>query len=82
MPKKAIFLEIDWRDISTYSGEWLTPGEVDNLPLITCKSVGILVGRTKDWIKIAQTINNSGVKPVSDVTIIPLGNVTKIRRLQ
>ena len=79
--KKPILLEIEWNDISTYS-EWLTPEEVDMLPSIACKSVGILVGKTKDKIKIAQTINNGGVKPICDVTVIPLSNVTKIRRLK
>ena len=77
--KKAIILEVIWNDISTYGG-WHQVNEVDTLTTIECRSVGYLVGKTNKLIRIAQSLTKG--KEIGDVTVIPLTNVKKIRRLR
>jgi len=79
--KKAIILEVVWKDISTYGG-WHSITDVDELMAIECYTVGYLVGKTKTLIRIAQSLNMGKAEPVGDVTVIPLTNVKKIRRLR
>ena len=77
--KKNQLVEIRWSDI-TSDAAWLKPQISEKYPVVDCLSVGYFLNQDKKLIRISSMINNNDGE--SDVTVIPLGCVTKIIKLK
>jgi hypothetical protein len=73
-------VEIEWVDIVTHS-VWIPQEEAKEKPLCQCKSVGYFLNQDDKIIRISCTIQLDD-KPERDLTVIPKGCITKIRRLK
>lgn len=78
--KKNTLIEIEWEDIySTCS--WHTEVSASNFPIPQCKSVGYFLNRDKKCLRLSMTIQTDRFSD-RDVTVIPIGCITKVRRLK
>lgn len=78
--KKDTKIEVEWNDIFSTS-VWHTVESMNNLPLVKCKSIGYFVNKDKEVLRLSHTIQ-TGEFSARDGTAIPLGCITKIRRLK
>lgn len=73
-------IEVEWND--TFSTcNWHTDASASNFPIVLCKSVGYFLNQDKKVLRLSHTIQ-SGNFTDRDVTAIPQGCITKIRRLK
>ncbi len=72
-------IEVEWEDIfSTCS--WHTKALASNFPIPKCKCVGYFLNQDKKCLRLSHTIQ-VGRFSDRDVTAIPQGCITKIRKL-
>ena len=78
--KKNTLIEVDWDDIYA-TCNWHTDASASNFPICRCKSAGYFLNKDKKVLRLSATIQT---KPFSDrdVTAIPVGCITKVRRLK
>jgi hypothetical protein len=74
------FASVEWDDIVGHGSAWCDIDEVPSLEYAKCYSVGYIVGSDKGAIRIVSTLA-PGLNAVSDCTVIPMGVVTKIKKL-
>lgn len=73
---KAIYLE--WEDSSSYASTvWKEREDCTNKPTVRCKSVGFVIGETKDSITLAGSLD--GGRFVSGDMTIPKSAIRKRR---
>jgi len=73
-------IEVEWDDTVTHS-VWIPQEEAKEKMSCRCKSVGYFLNQDKKIIRLSCTIQ-LGDKPERDLTVIPKGTITKIRRLK
>ena len=78
--KKNTLIEVEWDDAYTVA-VWHTNESMDNLPLVKCRSVGYFVNKDKKVLRMSHSIQ-TGSFSGRDGTAIPVGCITKIRRLK
>lgn len=72
-------IEVEWDDtFSTCS--WHTVASASNFPIPECKSVGYFLNQDKKCLRLSMTIQTDKFSD-RDVTVIPRGCITKIRKL-
>jgi len=72
------YVKVEWVDSYKENG-WEYADKFTKKPA-ECKTIGIEIENTKDYICIAQSISNS--EHVSDVITIPKGAVKNVRELK
>lgn len=73
-------IEVLWDD--TYSTcNWHTNASASNFPLVQCKSVGYFLNQNKKALRLSHTIQTDKFTD-RDISAIPQGCITKIRRLK
>lgn len=72
-------VEIFWVDTVSHS-QWLSQEKAETESLCRCKSVGYFLNQNDEVIRLSCTIQLDD-KPERDLTVIPQGCVTKIRKL-
>lgn len=73
-------IEVEWDD--TYSTcNWHTNASASNFPTVKCKSIGYFLGQNKKVLRLSHTIQ-TGDFTDRDVSAIPQGCITKIRKLK
>ncbi len=72
-------IEVEWDDVVTHS-VWISQEEAKEKPLCQCKSVGYFLNQDEKAIRLSCTIQLDD-KPERDLTVIPWGCITKIRKL-
>lgn len=70
-------VEIEWLDIITQSG-WSVMKDVLEAEPIQCKTIGYLVAERETHITVAHSLQPDS----SDYTVIPLGCVKNIRKIE
>ena len=78
--KKNTLIEVKWDDTITDSA-WIAEEKAAKNPAMKCKSVGYFLNKDKKVLRLSHTIQLCD-KPERDLSVIPLGCVTKIRRLK
>ena len=73
-------VEIEWDDVVTHS-EWIPQEEAKKKPICKCKSSGYFLNQDDKIIRLSCTIQ-LGYRPERDLTVIPKGCVTRIRKLK
>jgi len=73
-------VEISWDDVVTHS-VWIPQEQAKKQIPCRCKSVGYFLNQDKKIIRLSCTIQ-LGDRPERDLTVIPKGSITKIRRLE
>ncbi len=73
-------IEISWDDtFSTCS--WHTIASASNFPIVKCKIVGYFLNQDKKVLRLSHTIQTDKFTD-RDVSAIPQGCITKIRKLK
>lgn len=72
-------IEIEWDDTVTHS-MWILQDEAKAKLLCRCKTVGYFLNEDEQAIRLSCTIQFED-KPERDLTVIPRGCITKIRKL-
>ena len=72
-------IEVEWDDTVTDSA-WISEEKAVKKLEIKCKSVGYFLNKDKRVLRLSHTIQLCD-KPERDLTIIPQGCITKIRKL-
>lgn len=76
-----MIMEVYWIDCQTDYGEWIPVEDaLEKTPAII-KTIGYLIGQDKNYLQLAMnfdTLNNH----VSEVILIPIGMITKKRKLK
>ena len=76
-------VEVQWDDSTIPAGGWLRHAEVTAKSYrrlhVRCLSVGLLIADDKHGIALASSVHGHDV---AGVTIIPRGQVRKVRRLR
>lgn len=72
-------IEVEWNDTVTHS-VWIPQDEAKTKPLCRCKTVGYFLNEDEQAIRVSCTIQLED-KSERDLTIIPQGCITKIRKL-
>lgn len=75
MPKEIV--EVTWIDIITRS-EWLSKKKRKKTKGAKVKSYGIIESYGKKYLKLNHSVSGKD----ADLTVIPVGNVKKIKRLR
>ena len=78
--KKNTLIEVEWNDTFT-TAAWHTDASASNIPIVQCKSVGYFLNKDKKVLRLSPTIQ-IGAFSGRDGTAIPVGCITKIRRLK
>ncbi len=78
--KKNDLVEIEWDDTFA-SCSWYTEAAANGFPIVQCKSVGYFINKDKKCLRLSATIQ-LGRNGERDVAAIPVGCITKIRRLK
>jgi hypothetical protein len=73
-------VEIEWSDIVTYP-VWIPQDEAEKKSTYKCKSIGYFLNQDDKIIRLSCNIQLED-KPERDLTVIPKGCITKIRRLK
>lgn len=73
-------IEVSWDDIVTHS-VWISREEAKKKPVCKCKSTGYFLNQNDKIIRLSCTIQ-IGADSERDLTVIPKGCITKIRRLK
>lgn len=77
--KRNKIVEVTWEDTAGYS-TWKTPESLEHENGIMVKSIGYLVERNKNHIKICGDWSDQD--DIHHATVIPTGCVKKIRRIK
>lgn len=72
-------VEVEWVDITSYSN-WKDPNEAGNIKPTGVKTVGYLVNKDKKNIRVAMSVTED--LDMAPVKVIPLGVVTRVRRIR
>ena len=82
LPKKGEWVHVKWEDACHYQG-WAPRGGYPWRPKPT-ESVGVVVQANRKQVCIAQCVSHgdSGERDVSDVEVIPMSCVTRIKRFR
>jgi hypothetical protein len=79
--KRLQKVKVTWTDITSYQG-WRPVDAALSAPALYCKTVGWLLSKTKQEIRVCGSLalsdDGKSVELVSDITIIPRANVRKI----
>lgn len=78
--KKNTLIEVDWDDIVS-DPAWIAEEKTLKRPPVKCKTVGYVINKDKQVLRLSHTIQLCD-KPERDVTVIPVGCITRIRRLK
>lgn len=73
-------IEVEWDDIVTHSA-WVPQEEAKKKLTCKCKSVGYFLNQDDKIMRFSCTIQLED-KPERDLTVIPKGCITHIRRLK
>lgn len=73
-------IEVEWDDIFS-TCNWHTNASASNFPIVKCKSVGYFLNQNKKLLRLSHTIQ-TGDFTDRDVSAIPQGCITKIRKLK
>lgn len=80
---KAYRVEVEWNDSTIPHAGWMAHSDVVapsyRKRMVRCLSVGLVLADDKHGIALASSAHAS---EVAGVTIIPRGQVTKVRRLR
>jgi len=80
--KKNTRLEIFWHDILSVSA-WRSEEEASKVGAAKCKSLGYFLNEDDEFIRISSCVGHDDeLGNERNVTIIPKGCITKIRRLR
>ncbi|KKN71218.1 hypothetical protein LCGC14_0422610 [marine sediment metagenome] len=78
--KKNTLIEVEWNDtFATCS--WHTDASASNLPVCKCKTAGYFINKDKVALRVSHTVQ-TGQFDARDASAIPVGCITKIRRLK
>ena len=78
--KKNQLIEVEWDDTVTDSA-WIAEEKAAKKPVVKCKSVGYFLSKDKKALRLSHTIQLCD-KPERDLSVIPVGCITKVRRLK
>lgn len=73
-------IEVEWDDIVTHP-QWIPQDKAKQEQPCRCKSIGYFLNQDKHVLRLSCTIQLEN-KPERDLTVIPQGCITKIRRLK
>lgn len=73
-------IEVEWDDIVS-DAQWISQRIAETIMPCRCKSIGYFLNQDNKVIRLSCTIQ-FGVKTERDITVIPQGCITKIRRLK
>lgn len=78
--KKHYRVEVEWMDSTILPGGWRTIGDaLSSRKAVECNSVGFVLADDKKGVVVASCVHGN---EVAGVTIIPRGQVKKVRRLR
>lgn len=73
-------IEVEWDD--TYSTcNWHSNASANNFPTVQCRIIGYFLNQNKKVLRLSHTIQTGNFTD-RDVSAIPQGCITKIRRLK
>ena len=72
-------IEVEWVDIVSHT-LWLSHDRAETELPCKCKSVGYFLNQDENTLRLSCTVQ-SGDKSERDLTVIPKGCITKIRKL-
>ena len=78
--KKNTLIEVEWDDIISDSA-WIAEEKAITRRECKCKSVGYFLNQDKRVLRLSHTIQLCD-KPERDLTVIPVGCITRVRRLK
>jgi hypothetical protein len=81
MKKDYKIIEIEWKDITYYSGHYKVE-DIKEYGLKHFKTIGFLIEENKEFIQIALTKETTEEDTVADIYIIPKVNIIKRRFLR
>lgn len=68
-------IEIDWLDTVT-DPSWQSPEELEHYPPTKCHTTGYFINRDAEVIRVCGSYQEDG----SDVTVIPIGCIRRVKR--
>lgn len=78
--KKNTLIEVEWDDTVTDSA-WISEDKAVKEPVVKCRSAGYFLNKDKKVLRLSHTIQLRD-KPDRDLSVIPIGCITKTRRLK
>lgn len=78
--KEGTQVEVAWLDIASYSG-WMPVERAKGATPIVMKSIGYVVEDAKDALRIAMTREQEPDGKVTEILVIPRGNVLKTKKI-
>lgn len=78
--KKNTLIEVEWDDTVSDSA-WIAEEKAAARYEGKCKSMGYFLNRDKHVLRLSHTIQLCD-KPERDLTVIPVGCITRVRRLK
>lgn len=77
--KKNTLIEVEWDD-TVFAAIWYTEKNASIKQPVMCRTVGYFLNKDKKVLRLSHTIQVSQYHE-RDISVIPIGCITKIRRL-